>query len=341
MGFREDRAPVWAIWLMIAFGVIQPILWTRLGGPASGNLAVLSLLVVWLALLMIAALAARRITWLVQTLGREERAHRAALNQVEQLQTQNRMLEIIASSVDVPLAFQELASRIIRLVPCDRAGLALLSDDGQEFQTYTARVHGDERRGRPRPEVVFKVDRTIIGSVVRSREPLVVGDMQASAADHLDANVVASAGFRSALIIPLVTKGRAVGTLNAVARRPDAFDASHVGQLQPIAELLAVAWVAQQLQMTRGKYRSMEIMAEATLSMAAEINSALQTIIGHCDLMERENKDAAVRRDLATIQAQAQRIADLLEKMREAARERLREASDTMTQVGMRPDPEG
>ena len=32
----------------------------------------------------------------------------------------------------------------------------------------------------------------------------------------------------------------------------------------------------------------MEVMSELTLSVAAEINSALQTIIGHCDLLERE-----------------------------------------------------
>ena len=34
-------------------------------------------------------------------------------------------------------------------------GLALLAEDGQEFQTFTARVHEQERRVRPRPELVF------------------------------------------------------------------------------------------------------------------------------------------------------------------------------------------
>ena len=52
----------------------------------------------------------------------------------------------------------------------------------------------------------------------------------------------------------------------------------------------------------------MEAMSELTLSIAAEINSALQTIIGHCDLLERGYPDPDLQRDLATVVRQAQRI---------------------------------
>ena len=60
--------------------------------------------------------------------------------------------------------------------------------------------------------------------------------------------------------------------------------------------------------MTLGKHRTMEVMSELTLSVAAEINSALQTIIGHCDLIGRGHDDVALQRDLQTIMGQAQRI---------------------------------
>jgi nitrogen-specific signal transduction histidine kinase len=72
-------------------------------------------------------------------------------------------------------------------------------------------------------------------------------------------------------------------------------------------------------------------MSELTLSIAAEINSALQTIIGHCDLLERGSTDPALQRDLGTITAQAQRIAGLLEKMRSAADQRLKEMQQRIT----------
>ncbi len=340
MPLREDRAPVWAIWLLIAFGVVQPLAWGLGVGLPRHPVALVPLLIVWVALLALAAIATRRITSLSRLLSQTEQDHSATLTEVDQLQTQNAILDIIARSVDVPLAFQALAARVARLAPCDRVGLALLSEDGREFQTYTARVQQEERRSRPRPEIVFKVERTILGGVVRSREPMIVADIKAAAPDYLDANILLTAGFKSVLLMPLVSRGRAVGTLNVVSRQPNAFGQPHVDALHPIAEILAVAWVAQQLHMTLGKHRTMEVMSELTLSVAAEINSALQTIIGHCDLIGRGQTDAALQRDLQTIMGQAQRIDGLLDKMRTAAHERLKEMAHTINEEGIPTSPE-
>jgi len=224
-------------------------------------------------------------------------------------------------------------------VPCDRVGLALLSEDGQEFQTYTARVHEEERRTRPRPEVVFKLEQSVLGKVVRSREALIIADVSQAAADFLDANILHSAGFGSALLVPLVSKGRVVGTLNLVLRTKNAYRPEHVQVIMPIAEVFAVAVIAQQLQVSLGKYRSMEAMSELTLSVSAEINSALQTIIGHCDLLKRAYPDPSLQRDLATVVVQAQRIAGLLEKMRAAAAERMKQV-EAAVQAGIPSSPE-
>ena len=176
--------------------------------------------------------------------------------------------------------------------------------------------------------------------MVRSGEPLILNDVQQVAPEFLDANVLHSAGFKSALIMPLVSKGRTVGTLNVVARKTDAFDEAHVNALRPIAEMFAVTCVAQQLQMLMGKYRTIEAMSDHTLAIASEINNALQSIVGHCDLLERDYPEGALRRDLATIVVEAQRIAELLEKMRRAAHERLQEATVSMNESGIPSSPE-
>ena len=85
-----------------------------------------------------------------------------------------------------------------------------------------------------------------------------------------DVNVLHTAGLESALLLPLLAKGRAVGTLNVVSRQRGAFHQEHVDALLPIAEIFAVAYVAQQLQVAVGKYQTMEAMSELTLSIAAE-----------------------------------------------------------------------
>lgn len=341
MNLRHPRAAVAGIWaLVLAFAIVQIVAQSMDGGATLRPIVVVRIVTAWVTVLTLALVSTRRIGGLSRTITQHEDARTVTLDQVEQLEMSNAILQILARSVDVPLAFQGLAQRIVPLVPCDRVGLALLSDDGQEFQTYTARVNQDERRARPRPDVVFKPDRTVLGAVVRSREPLIIDDTSVGAPDFLDINVLHSSGLSSALIVPLVAKGRAVGTLNVVSRHPKAFRQEHVDVLLPIAEIFAVAYVAQQLQIALGKYQSMETMAELTLSIAADINSALQTIIGHCDLLERGYPDPDLQRDLAMVVRQAQRIAELLERMRAASQDRLKEVAAAVNQGGIPSSPE-
>jgi signal transduction histidine kinase len=339
MSFRQPRAAVWAIWAVVCAFAVTQALGIADGGARSSNVVVQAL-VASAVMLILAFFATRRIERLASAVRATERAHGATLDEVGQLELSNAVLQVVARSVDVPLAFQALAQRIVRLVPCDRVGLALLSENGQEFQTYTARVNQEERRARPRPDMVFKTERTAIGNVVKSREPALIDDTGVDAPEFLDVNVLHSAGLKSALLLPLVTGSRAVGTLNVVSRQHAAFNQQHILLLQPIAEIFAVAHVAQQLQMAVGKYRSMEAMSELTLSIAAEMNSALQTIIGHCDLLERGYPHPELQRDLATVVHQAQRISGLLDKMRAAAHDRLREVAETVNQGGVPESPE-
>jgi GAF domain-containing protein len=341
MNSRSSKQAVLAIWgLVAAFGAIQISAWALSEGVPRRPAVLVQVAAAWVVMLTLAFVSSKLIAGLSQTLTETRHEHRATAHEVEQLEIRNAMLTILARSVDVPLAFHALAQRIARLVECDRVGLALLSENGEEFQTYTARVHDQERRARPRPEIVFRIERTALGSVVRSREPLLLNDTSQSSTDFLDVNVLHTAGFGSALIIPLVSKGRAVGTLNLVARPRQAFHGADVAILLPIAEMLAVAYVAQQLQVALAKYRTMEAMAEVTLSIAADINSALQTIIGNCDLIERGYPDPGLQRDLVTIVLQAQRISGLLERMRAAAHERLKEVAESVSHASIPSSPE-
>jgi GAF domain-containing protein len=324
---RDDRIPVWALWVLIVLGAVQLIAWLASGGVTLGRAALLPEVIAWINLLLLAALVTRRLRGMRHRISQHETAHRATQDEVTSLQLQNEMLQIIARAPDLTQAFQSLAPRIGRLVPSDRLGVALLSEDGREFQTFTARTPDEDRRARPRPEVVFRVDGTALGHVVRSQEPLLINDTRDAPGGYLDVTVLAGSGFYSALLVPLVSKGRTVGTLNFVSRRPGAFTLGQVESVQSIAEILAVAWVVQQLQLSLGRFRTMEVMSEATLSSAAEINSALQIVIGHCGLIRREYADERLQRDLDTVVRQAERIAELLERMRSTAGQRLKDVA--------------
>jgi transcriptional regulator with GAF, ATPase, and Fis domain len=296
--------------------------------------------IIWCLLVAVAVIVSRRIGGVTRAIALREQEHRATLDQVAQLELRNALITTLAQSVDVGLAFQSLARHIARVVDCDRLGLALLKEGGQEFQTYTARVTEEERRRRPRPDIEFRIEGSLAGRAIRSGEPLLVSDLTSLVADNLDANVLHAAGFRSVMFLPLVAKGRAIGTLNVVSRAPNAFGPAHAEALSPVAKVLSVAILAQQWQISLTRFRTMEAMADVTLSAASEINGALQTIIGQCNVLEREHpENLGLQRDLATIVHQAQRIAGLLEKMRDATQRRLDEmaarVSETRVAAGL------
>ena len=333
MKISRHRVASLGVWgLLAAFAALQAAAWT-IGGRPSFPWGTTQALVGWGVMVLLALLATRRIDRLAAALTKTEDAHKATRDEIGQLQLHNAMLENLARSVDVPLAFQSIARRIAALVPCDRVGLALLSDDGEEFHTYTARMNEAERRSPPRPDIVFKADGTAIGAAVRSRKPLLINDTGSNAEQYLDTNVAHTSGFESALVIPLVSNERAVGTLNVVSRSRGAFNQSHVDTLLPVSEILAMAHVAQQLQIALTRHRTLESMTELTLAISVEINSALQTIVGHCDLIERGYPDPHLQRDLATIVSQAQRISGLLVKMRSASHERLYRVAEAVKAV--------
>ena len=167
MSARQSRIALVAIWgLLVAFAILQAAVWFTTGGIPRQPAVLGQVIAAWLVMLALAAFATMRLGALSDLLRQKEEAHRDTLDEIEELQTRNAILSIVARSVDVPLAFQALARRIARLVPCDRVGLALLSETGEEFQTYTARTEDDERRTRPRPEIVFRADRSALGAVV-------------------------------------------------------------------------------------------------------------------------------------------------------------------------------
>src|SRR6185503_13239295 len=105
MNYRDQRAPVWAIWGLIAlFGVIEATAWTLAGGIPRRAGVVIQVLAAWTVMIILASLATRRIGTMAERIKVHEHAHEATLGELEQLQTQNAMLEIIARSVDVTLA---------------------------------------------------------------------------------------------------------------------------------------------------------------------------------------------------------------------------------------------
>jgi GAF domain-containing protein len=280
----------------------------------------------------------KRVRELEAELAARKDQHQATLDQVEQLEALNEMLVTLGRTKDAGLAFQGLARRIGRLVHCDRLGLAILQADGQEVQTYLSRVGEPERRRRPRLEVSYRFERSLFGQAMRAGEPVIIEDLVTQAPDFVDATSLSSQGFRSAIVIPMMSRNRSIGTLTAISRKPGAFTSAHRDAMQPMAEVLAFAFVAQQQHALLQRYRAMETLAEVSLSLATDINSALQAIVGQCGVIGTIRPEVAA--DVDVILSQADRISSLLDRMRSAAQERLKDAASAAQSGTIPASPE-
>ena len=102
------------------------------------------------------------------------------------------MLDIIARSVDVALAFQALAARgcPARSVRSRRPGA--LSEDGQEFQTYTARVQAGRAADAAAPESSFEVDRPSSAGWCGRSSRLLIADIEAATPTTSTSNILSA-----------------------------------------------------------------------------------------------------------------------------------------------------
>jgi GAF domain-containing protein len=245
---------------------------------------------------------------------------------VENLKATNALLRTLASSPDITRSLFELALRIRAIVPCDRVGLALLTEDREGYSTYTARLDSGPS-SQPQAELHFQRRGTVIDDVVTSREGRIVDDVSTLAPMYLDANVVKSAGFSSLVLVPLIFEGEALGTLNLVARRTASFSPADLDALRPVAEALAIAHGNRRLANALARHQMANELSELTFAFANDMSGAVQAIIGQCELLAHQSKDPAIERELGGMLQQAKRLREILNNMQRMTRQHVATSS--------------
>jgi transcriptional regulator with GAF, ATPase, and Fis domain len=242
---------------------------------------------------------------------------------LENLTALNALLRTLGSSQDITRSLFELALRIRAIVPCDRVGLAVLTDDREGYSTYTARIDDSGSPQELKPDLHFPRSSTVIDEIVAAREGRVIESVDALAPSYLDANVLKTAGFASLVVLPLVFEGEALGTLNLVSRTPRAFSQSDLQTLKPVAEALAVAYGTRRLANTVARHQMANELSELTFAFANDMSGAVQAIIGQCELLATEYRyrDPMIDRDLQGMLQQARRLRDILSQMQRMTRE--------------------
>ncbi len=169
---------------------------------------------------------------------REAEAERARLladteDQARRLALLNRMATEISAAESIDAVYSIVARYAARVLHSERASVALLNDDGTQFEFLGL----DGVEGAIPAGTILPVAGTHIGTVLEAGELQVVPDLREL--DAPEVRQLAEQGLAASMSVPLVVGEKAIGVLSVATTGADAYDSRDQGVLVQIGSLLA------------------------------------------------------------------------------------------------------
>jgi len=189
----------------------------------------------------------------------------AAIERVWQLRDRTLRTAVVAEitrlgagSESLDEVFRAFAEGVTRLVQFDSIGVSLLDPERSEFEILDLPARSID--GGPRRDTTMRLEGTLLERLVQTGAPVRVGDVDAADVPAASREAFGSRGYRSAVLVPLASRGRVFGAVTAAAREADAFDARDVQILVELAGPLASA-IEQRRLLEESRRRTEELSA--------------------------------------------------------------------------------
>lgn len=169
------------------------------------------------------------------------------LKTLEQARREKAISEIAATlsaSVDVENNFDEFIEIMHKLVDFNRLGVLISESDGASVKVITS------NENKPplveAPNGLHFISGTAIEWVLKNKRPVICDDISKDTR-FKERLKLAEDGLKSQMVIPLISKGQAVGSLNMVSTSEAAYNGDTISRLQPVVDQLAMAIANQKL----------------------------------------------------------------------------------------------
>src|SRR5262245_45392785 len=227
------------------------------------------------------------------TFERARKAEEHAKRQSERLQLLLEINNAVVSNLNLPELLAAISSGLRRVLPYDFAGMTLYDADSGQLRVQ-ALDHTLHREFFGTAELI-PVTGTGPGKAFTSRKTVVLQRI-----DHLESHYdvvqrVVAAGFKSSCSVPLISRDQALGTLDVLSFREDAFTEEDTELLGQIANQVAIA-VENSLNFERARKAEMEVKRQYDrLRLMLEINNA---VVSQLDLRELLRVTASCLREV-------------------------------------------
>jgi formate hydrogenlyase transcriptional activator len=215
-----------------------------------------------------------------------ERAREAEEHAKRQSERLRLLLEInnaIVSNLNLPELLAAISAALRRTLPYDFAGMALY-DAGSGQLRVQALDHTLHREFFGTADLI-PVMGTGPGKAFTSRKTVVLQRIDQLESPHEVVQRVVAAGFKSSCSVPLISRDQALGTLDVLSFREDAFTEEDTDLLGQIATQIAIA-VENSLNFERARAAELEVKRQYDrLRLMLEINNAIVSRLDLRDLI--------------------------------------------------------
>jgi GAF domain-containing protein len=175
----------------------------------------------------------------------------------------NEIIQLLVSGDSLDEVFRAFTEGASRLIQFDSIAVSLLDAERREFQVVDVMARGlplgARRDGR------MALAETLLAEVLRTAGSVRVDDVERDSVPDASRRVLATHGYRAALLVPLSAGGGVFGAVTLAAVRPGAFAAADAEVLAELARPLASAIEQRRLNEEGGR-RTEELAALYTTS---------------------------------------------------------------------------
>src|SRR5216683_2500741 len=192
---------------------------------------------------------------------------------------------VLITSREIPELFRGIVNTLERVIHHDYTSLALL-----DSQTGLLKIHALDFPGNQsliKQEITVPRDTSPSGQAIASGQPFLARGTEIDRYQNEIIRALRTSGVQSMCCVPLITHGRAFGTLNVASRRNNAFSPQDVELLQQVAAQIAIAvenaLAFKEIEALKNK------LAEEKLYLEEEIRSEFnfEEIVGESPALKR------------------------------------------------------
>jgi len=157
----------------------------------------------------------------------------------DRLQVLLEINNVLVTTRDLPEVFRGIVSTLTRVIHHDYTSLALLDPS-----SGLLKIHALDFPGHPglfQQEITVSRDSSPAGHAMSTGQPLLARGAELDRYTSEVMRILRKEGLQNICCVPLISQGRAFGSLNLASRRLDAFTPQDVELLQQVAAQIAIA----------------------------------------------------------------------------------------------------